>query len=486
VKGNPNTVFDDGEFLALNKDCQPASAAAGYACGASDFPGNAGSGSKNAKIEGVFLPTVPGGFSDMTFQLTDWTAADADAAGFLAGKPDLWGMHVNTNYKNVPYPSQFFQTLDPGIPSPPDPIVCTTVKGKTTCTGEEAGTVNTAWNFVTGLDDISTRLLGLQPNADLSSAICTDPNQNCTSPAQFSYPAVGVETPTQRDLFSELDLGHVGAYQFPATAMVNASGSAVAPTQASVEAAVRDMKTNADGITQYADKSSTDPNAYPLSMVDYAMVPTCGLSSSEASAIADVLTKAATTGQSQGVAPGNLAPGYYPLTSAQKAQTLKAAQEVKTQDCKTVRPDTTVSGHPSVNDVSPNNGPHAAGPAAGAPGTGAGANGAGAGGTGAKHAGAPGSGGPGAAGPGSAARAQTAAFGQKSPDSGLTGILLLIVMIIGGLAVVGGPAAWAVTVTGKWPAVAARTRSAWAWAPSAWSRVSPALARVRATRTWRA
>jgi hypothetical protein len=445
---NPKTLFDDPEFLSLNKNCQPEGSPGNYACGASDFPDDVSDGNKI--LFGVFLPTVLGGESDMTFQLTDWVAANADAEAFLAGKADPWDMQVNTNYRNISYPTESFQTaLDPGTKYPV-PITC--MDG---CPSDWDATMNVAWNPVTPLDKIVGDLLELQPNAEDPQLACQlSTGGECTQLSQMGFATVGPETNGARDLFSELDLGDVAAYQFPAVAMVNGAGKAVTPTQASVEAAVKDMKTNADGITQYANESSTDPAAYPLAMVDYAMVPTCGLPSSEASAIADFLDKAATSGQVQGNAPGELAPGYYPLTSAQRAQTLKAAQEVKSQDCKSAPPDHTVSGHSDVDDVvSPSK--------AGSP------------------TGTTGSGKPGSAktpdhtsSPTSspAGKAQTAAFGQKSPDSGLSGILLLLAIIVGAVLLIGGPAAWVLTATGKWPVVLR------------WLR--PVQARLKATLAW--
>jgi hypothetical protein len=315
--------------------------------------------------------------------------------------------------------------------------------------------MNAAWNPVTGLDRIVDDLLGYQPTADNSNLVCPSTVQGgqCTTVDQLQFAALGGEGSTSLDLYSELDLGDVAAYQFPTAALVNAAGKAVTPTQASVEAAVKDMKTNPDGITQYANEYSSDPNAYPLAMVDYAMVPTCGLSSSEASAIADFLDKVATTGQTQGNLPGDLAPGYYPLTAKQKAQTLEAAREVKAQGCKSARKDTTVGGHHHTNDTTtppgssrPSSTPSPSSPAAGKK--------------------APSS--PRASTP--TPRAQTAAFGQKSPDSGMAGILLLLAIIAGALLLIGGPAAWAITATGKWPVVLrwlrpaqARLRAALAW-----------------------
>jgi hypothetical protein len=477
VLNNPYSVFDDPEFLSLNTNCQPYGWQSGnYVCGAhsavdnpndthpgpipdqiiaasSDFPPD---GIQDDGVGyGGFLPTALGSDSDMTYDMTDWIASDQDAAGFLNGETDPWGMHVNNNYLHVPYPVPLFSVLDNGWTNP-----------DATCSGNQScshalitdESMQASWNFPPDLDTIVQDLLSGQPTSDSNILSCPATyanNGGCNSITQLSVGGLPVEFIGNRALLSELDLGDIANYQFPAAELVNAAGKAVGPTQASVEAAVKDMETNPDGITQYVNYSSKDPSAYPLAMVDYAMVPTCGLSHTEASAIADFLTKVATTGQSQGEAPGDLAPGYYPLTAKQKAQTLAAAAEVKAQDCKSAPPDKTVGGRSAPNDTTPSRAtssqPGSTAPASGkkAPSSAATpSRGAGAG----------------------TPKAQTAAFGQKSADSGLAGLLLLLAIIVGALLLIGGPAAWAITATGKWPVVLrwlrpvqARLRPALAW-----------------------
>jgi len=431
VAHNTQTLFLDPEFLSLNKNCQPTGARANYTCGLADFETESNLGSLNL---GVFLPTMLAPPSDMTYQLTDWVGANAYAQAFLADTPGP-GMHVNTYYKGTSYPAQQLFEQDPGVTLPASaPFPCSPACSPP---GYAAASMQVAWNFVVNLGQITQNLLLFQPNADNPVLLCENPLGTCTSRSQygFSHPLMSMG---YRDLFSEMDLGDVGAYLFPAAALVNATGNAVAPTQASVEATVaKDMSTNPDGITQYVNQSRMDPAAYPLTMVDYAMVPTCGLRHGEATAIADFLDNVATTGQKQGVLPGQLQPGYYPLTSAQRAQTLKAAAEVKSQDCKSVPPDHTVSGRTPPSGTSPAN--SAPGPAKTAP---------------SQHR------------PPSTpiGHTRTAAFGQKSPDSGLAGILLVLAIVFGALLVLGGPTAWVITVTGRWPVVlgwvrAARARS---------------------------
>jgi hypothetical protein len=452
VAKNTTNLFDDNEFLALNKNCQPAGQSANYVCNVNDFPFDGQAGVDN----GDFVPTVLGAFSDMTYQLTDWIGSNSEAAAFLSGQSDPWGMHVNTYYEDTVYPTQEFSTKqDPGT-TYPIPLKC----DQGDCASAEDyddATMQNVWNPVTPLGKIPTDLLLDQPTAESDFLNCpsTEATGTCTQLDQLDFPSVSPQSALSQDVFSEIDLGDAADYEFPTAALVNGAGKAVTPTQASVEAAVKDMKTNPDGITQYANESSDDPAAYPLAMVDYAMVPTCGLSSSTASAIADFLDKAATTGQVQGSTPGELAAGYYPLTSAQRAQTLKAAQEVKSQDCKSAPPDKTVSGRTNVDDVgnpSKANTPTGTSPN---PGSSKSPNRSST---------------PGASSSPSTAKVQTEAFGQKSPDSGLAGILLLLAIICGALLLVGGPTAWVLTATGKWPVVLR-------W-------LQPVVTRLRAARAW--
>jgi hypothetical protein len=429
VAGNTQNIFQDPEFLSLNKDCQPTFAPANYQCGAADFQN-----ATNTLNFGLFMPTVLSAQSDITYQLTDWVAANADAQAFLAGK-SAQGMHINKYYKNATsYPTEQFSALDPGWTNT-TPIKCSS----TGCANPAVpyATMQVAWNFVATQEQIAQNLLGFKPNADYTIPVCQDPSGTCTSPNQYGFvDLTGAGTNNSvgegnLDLLSEMDLGDVGTYQFPAAALVNADGQAVTPTQASVEHTVaKDMETNPDGITQYVDQSSKDPGVYPLTMVDYAMVPTCGLKPAQATAIADFLDNVATTGQKQGVLPGQMQPGYYPLTSAQLAQTVKAAQEVRTQDCKSAPsdPGSANDGGSPADSSSP-----AKTPASDhrTPSTGS---------TPIGHD-------------------RTAAFGQKSADSGLAGILLVLAMVFGVLLVVGGPTAWVITVTGRWPVVLGQVRA---------------------------
>ena len=426
---NAYSLFDDPEFLALNRDCQPYGAPADHICGnpsdgtdqsTDDFPANITN--SNSTLWGAFLPTVLEPDNDMTYDLTGWIAANPDAAAFLNGQADLWGMDVNANYKGIYYPSQTLSPLDNGYTKLPE---CSVTNPCSSSTATQDVTMQATWNPQIDLDTVALDFLTAQPTAFSPVYTCPATSEGCASASELvTTSALPPELPGTLALLSVLDLGDIEGYQFRAADLVNGAGDAVGPTQAGVEAAVSDMQTNPDGITQYFPYTSTNPAAYPLAMVDYAMVPTCGLSHAEASAIADFLTKVATTGQTQGEAPGDLAPGYYPLTAKQKAQTLNAAQEVQKQTCTSPPADHTIGGGQSPNDTGASSGKTPAG-AHQSP----------------------------SASPSSISQAKTAAFGQKSADSGMAGLLLVLAIIVGVLLVLGGPTAWVITVTGRWPLV---------------------------------
>jgi hypothetical protein len=103
---------------------------------------------------------------------------------------------------------------------------------------------------------------------------------------------------------------------------VNASGNAVAPDDASILAGYAAMKTAPDGITKLPDFATTNPDAYPLVKVDYAMVPTAP-SATLASSLKRFLTYAATTGQDA------VPPGFVTMPDDLVAQTKAAADAIK-------------------------------------------------------------------------------------------------------------------------------------------------------------
>ncbi len=275
VDKNPQNLYSDPEFRKLNPDVWQ----------------NA------AQPTGLEIPIVVSGTSDITRETTSWLASDKDAAGFLAGQFDPWGMHVNTYYLGLKYPVDGFLPMDPYFP-------------------------------------ISTQYAPVYPLATVASdmALNQEPGtMDVKDPTTGNYDALPPQINGNRDMWAIVDQANAARFLFPVAALKNAAGKYVRPTNASMAAAVKDMTVNPDGITLTMNYAKRDKAAYPLTMVIYAIVPTGGISKAKAVAIARFLDYVASQGQRPGTAPGELAPGYLPLPQALREQTLKAASEVLNQ-----------------------------------------------------------------------------------------------------------------------------------------------------------
>ena len=67
-------------------------------------------------------PLLLGDLSDTTDALTRWIWHDPQARAFIKGKPDPWGMTVNSNYKNVGMPFSIYPLLDQALSTSFQPI----------------------------------------------------------------------------------------------------------------------------------------------------------------------------------------------------------------------------------------------------------------------------------------------------------------------------------------------------------------------------
>ncbi|MFF7637284.1 hypothetical protein ACFZB9_29655 [Kitasatospora sp. NPDC008050] len=305
VTGNPRCIFEDPEFLALN----PASSIAPLQWPACD--------TSNPQS----LPIVVGNSTDMVYQLTSWIAADPDAAAFLQGSPDPWGMHVDPYYQRSAFSGYPVDTLIPqdstGYVTPPPASADNHMK-------------QYEWSPVlSGLTDTVRHLLSDQPTCLLVLKDGTGSNPHC--PAPF----VG-----QRQLIGIIDSADAESYSLPEAQLLNPKGSFVAPSIGSLQAAVNDMPVDPKTYTQQLPYGvpgtgyAGDANAYPLTMVQYAMAPTSGLSTAKATAVSQFLQQVTDLGGGQlyGSAPGRLGPGYADLTPAQEGFAQDAVQHVAAQD----------------------------------------------------------------------------------------------------------------------------------------------------------
>ena len=285
VDGNPLTLFSDHEFEKLNPSVQPVTG-----------------------LGAAFqVPTVQSGHSDMTWFVTRWIAANADAKQFLDGQFDPWGMHINTAYMgpaNLTYPTDAFTAQDsyPVIQHRYSPVFPLSLAASYQAQNWEPGTSYIKDQF-------------------------------------GNFPKDPIQPPGQRALFAILDEGDTAAFRFPVAKIPNATGHYVRPSRSAMAAALTHMQSDGNG-TQQVSLTSTNKAAYPLTMVIYAMVPTSGTPHKTAAAMARFLDFAAGAGQQEGVRPGQLPPGYLPLPASLAAKTRKDAIAVLNQTGATTTPKT--------------------------------------------------------------------------------------------------------------------------------------------------
>ena len=117
--------------------------------------------------------------------------------------------------------------------------------------------------------------------------------------------------------FGLMDTSEAQFYGLSTAAVENASGNFVAPTTAALEAAATAFTPCPTGDlscpegTYTIDYGDTDPAAYPMANITYAIVPTGTLSHDEGTAVKDLLTNLVTYSHS-----GALPAGYAPLPTA--------------------------------------------------------------------------------------------------------------------------------------------------------------------------
>ncbi len=129
------------------------------------------------------------------------------------------------------------------------------------------------------------------------------------------------------DYFSVGYMGFIDASQaayfgLPVAKIENAAGQFVDATPTTIDAALSHATTNPDGVTVSPNFADTDPNDYPMPIVDYATVPTNKVYSGRGITMRSFFTYVAGAGQTA------LPAGYAPLTDAMKTALTAAAATI--------------------------------------------------------------------------------------------------------------------------------------------------------------
>jgi hypothetical protein len=267
VINNPVNLFRDPEFLKLNPGV--------------DWPGGAPGNH----------PLLLADLSDTTTALTAWIWHDPQARAFLKGKPDPWGMTVNSNYKKIGMPFSSFPLLDEALSNTFQPIQ--------------------------GMDALARQL----SIAQFPGALVTQEdgvNVTVKPPRQ---------NPGAREVIGIIDAADASKFLLPTAALQNTGGAYVAPTTASLTSGVRHSTVNPDGVTRTVDLGDKDKSIYPLTTLVSAALSTQA-DKSERGQMADFLDYVAGPGQVPGEQIGRLPDGHAPLTPALRAQVRTARAAV--------------------------------------------------------------------------------------------------------------------------------------------------------------
>ncbi|MBC7723587.1 MAG: hypothetical protein H7146_02420 [Burkholderiaceae bacterium] len=302
---NPQSLGFDPDFLAIND------------------PEWANQSISSPSMADLLLPQ---GRSDLAWQLWRYVLADPDAAAFLEGTPDPWGMVVNpwssTTAASNPSGSALVVPRD-NFPKA-DP---TEQPGSLTPVTSPVNLVT--WRPYTNDFDQSAYLT-LRGDGQVLGAWDPAP---ATGPPKFTKSPRNLVG--QQRVLGLTDTASAGKYRVATAQLRNAAGEFVAPTVASLSAAAAAMTATATSPTVYGydpggSAAIAAPTAYPLAMPVYAAANPATTDATLRADYAAFVRFAATTGQQPGTSSGQLPDGYAPIPAGWRAQALAAADTIQT------------------------------------------------------------------------------------------------------------------------------------------------------------
>ena len=271
---------------------------------------------------------LPQGNSDAAEQVWKWVLSDPEAAAWLAGSPDPFGMRVNPAYITTaagntsgnPFgspPPNSFPKAEPYCYQS-EPLAATT----------PPPLCGTDWMpYARNFEDAAIR----GRRAFDGSRISLNPF------AQTPATAWGRSSPQQigaRAMISLTDTPSASLYGLQSARLSRAGDNSpsrkfIAPNSNSLTAGLAAMiPSNVAGVLE-PGLAVGNENAYPLTSLTYAAIAPLGLDSKARTEYAAFLDYAAGAGQESGSRLGQLPTGFVPLSADLEAQTVAAAQTVR-------------------------------------------------------------------------------------------------------------------------------------------------------------
>jgi hypothetical protein len=312
---NPAWLGSDPEFLALNPTLK-----------------DLGTGNVLLAVSpAIGFVQGPLDSSDAIARLWKWIVSDQDARDFLAGKADPYGMTVDPWYSTDSAKNPSGAPFDPNIDGFPYADPWQGIPGSTTklCDEQTPLAMSDMRPAARDISTVAKDILTMN-NLERYTAFQCPAGATFDNPVGWKTTRPGVIAAGQRQLMGFTDTASGAQFGTTFASLKNAAGKFVAPTTTSITAAGDHLaQTGVQGVQQ-PDLTTTDPAAYPLSLLGYAGVTTVGTPAAACSAYAELLNYAAADGQTAGTSIGDLPPGYVPLSATLRAQTAAAAKTVAT------------------------------------------------------------------------------------------------------------------------------------------------------------
>jgi uncharacterized membrane protein YgcG len=283
---------------------------------------------------GVASAVVEEPDSDAAYELWRWVLADPEAAAWLSGTPDPWGMKVNPVYSTNPNLNPtgigFGNPLPTNFPKS-DPY---------TFVDHSSGDVS----LVTKLPPRNLSILDMSPYAvsmqaaALAALTANDGaklavDQNALSP-DTAWTSSPPEPAGTMRFFAVTDTASAFRYGLQTASLSRAGDdspnrSFVAPDNSGLLAGEEAMVPGAVPSVLQPNPTTRNMGAYPLTMLTYAAALPGNLDAPARNDYANFIDYAVGPGQTPGLEFGQLPPGYAPLPEALRAQARAAAELIR-------------------------------------------------------------------------------------------------------------------------------------------------------------
>ncbi|WP_046494540.1 hypothetical protein [Streptomyces odonnellii] len=290
LKGNALSIVVDPEFKELNP-------AFNRPIAAQINPG------------GIVLQA---GNSDLNALVWRYLQSNREAREFLAGKPDPWGMKVNPFYKELALDQTAPIDFPKADPTETEAWLIINNQKITMQYGQQEKSPYSS--------DMHNAALRVRRGATGATFV---PALDASSPGGMKL-VTSDSAPGERMAYGIVDAASAARYRLDIAAIPNADGDYVKPTTDSLLQAVARMPDSAVKGVKAPTPSTAKGGAYPLTAVAYAVAPLDQPADARRD-YARLIRYAAGAGQTPGLTPGELPPGYAPMPKALRDQALAAA-----------------------------------------------------------------------------------------------------------------------------------------------------------------